>query len=488
MAAAGSPAETRSPAVAGRFYAGTAAALAQEVEHLLAGVPATPGAMVPKMLLVPHAGYLYSGPIAAQACARLRPARGRLRRVVLLGPTHRVALRGIAVPQAAAFATPMGRVPVDRDALAAIDDLPQVVASDTVHAEEHALEVQLPFLQRVLGDFTLVPLAVGRADAPQVAEVLERLWGGDETLVVVSSDLSHYLPYDVARARDRATIDRVLRLDPGLDHDEACGATPLAGALLVAQRRHLVPRLLDLRNSGDTAGDRRRVVGYAAVAFETPPAVAARAGDAAAASPVAGRDASDAAAAHTEVQLGAALLARARNVIAAGLGLAMAAEPEHPALATPGASFVTLRREGELRGCIGSLQAHRALGDDVRAHAMAAAFADPRFDPLAPDEYVDLEIEVSVLGTAEWLAAASEAQVHRLLRPGIDGVILEWRGRRATFLPQVWEQLPEPADFLRALKRKAGLPADFWAADLRLARYAVRKFVEQRAPADEALA
>ncbi|MBX3638496.1 MAG: AmmeMemoRadiSam system protein B, partial [Rubrivivax sp.] len=317
MQLAGRSTGTRSPAVAGRFYPGTAQALAAELDGLLAEVPAQPGAPVPKMLLAPHAGYVYPGSIAAQAYARLKPARGRIRRVVMLGPTHRVALRGIAAPEATAFATPLGTVPVDREALAAIAGLPQVVASDLVHAEEHALEVQLPFLQQVLGDFTLLPLAVGRADPPDVTEVIERLWGGDETLVVISSDLSHYLPYADACARDRATMDRVLELDPTLDHGQACGATPLAGALIVARRHGLVPRLLDLRNSGDTAGDRRRVVGYAAVAFE------------ALAHPATADD--EAAAGAQGSALGAALLARARNTIAAGLGLATAPEPEHPA-------------------------------------------------------------------------------------------------------------------------------------------------------------
>ncbi|MBX3637752.1 MAG: AmmeMemoRadiSam system protein B, partial [Rubrivivax sp.] len=323
MQLAGRSTGTRSPAVAGRFYPGTAQALAAELDGLLAEVPTQPGEPVPKMLLAPHAGYVYSGAIAARAYARLKPARGRIRRVVMLGPTHRVALRGIAVPEATAFATPLGAVPIDREALAAIAGLPQVVASDLVHAEEHALEVQLPFLQQVLDDFTLLPLAVGRADPLDVAEVIERLWGGDETLVVISSDLSHYLPYAEACARDRATVDRVLALDTRLDHEQACGATPLAGALTVARRRGLVPRLLDLRNSGDTAGDRRRVVGYAAVAFEAlaHPATA----DDEAASGAHGAPGAQGAA------LGAALLARARNAIAAGLGLATAPEPEHPA-------------------------------------------------------------------------------------------------------------------------------------------------------------
>jgi MEMO1 family protein len=421
------------------------------------------------MLVVPHAGYMYSGSVAAPAYALLAPWRGHIRRVVLLGPTHRVALRGLALPDACAFATPLGRVEVDPEARSLLAGLSPVRVDAEAHAQEHSLEVQLPFLQRALGTFTLVPLAVGEASAEQVAQVLERLWGGDETLVVISTDLSHYLSHEQAQARDRATVARILQLDPALDHAQACGATPLGGALLAARAHALVPRLLDLRNSGDTAGDRARVVGYCAVAFEAGPAKAGAFDDAGAAADDPG--------------LGLALLSRARNAIARALDLPTCAEPAHPALESPGATFVTLRLAGALRGCVGTLSAERALADDVQVHALAAAFRDSRFEPLGVEEFAGLEIEVSLLGPAQPLAARSEAQAQQALRPGIDGVLLEWRGRSATFLPQVWQQLPLPAEFLAALKRKAGLAADFWHHDLRLSRYSVRKFAQERSTA-----
>ena len=257
---------TRPAAVAGQFYAGDPRTLA-DVDHLLA-LRCRREAPAPKMLVVPHAGYVYSGPVAAQAYALLAPWREQIRRVVLLGPTHRVAIRGPALTDASAFDTPLGRVELDPEAPSQLRGLSQVQVNAEAHAREHSLEVQLPFLQRTLGTFTLVPLAVGEASAAQVAQVLERLWGGDETLVVISTDLSHYLSYAQARTRDRATVERILQLDPALDHAQACGATPLGGALLAARAHGLVPRLLDLRNSGDTAGDRARVVGYCAMAFE----------------------------------------------------------------------------------------------------------------------------------------------------------------------------------------------------------------------------
>lgn len=458
--------DTRPAAVAGRFYPGDAHTLGGDVDHLLAAAGPVLGARAPKMLVVPHAGFVYSGPVAAQAYALLSPWRGHIRRVVLLGPTHRVAVRGLTLPDVCAFATPLGRVEVDPEAQSLLAGLSQVRVNAEAHAQEHSLEVQLPFLQRALGTFTLVPLAVGEASAAQVAQVLECLWGGDETLVVISTDLSHYLSYAQARARDRATVERILQLDPALDHAQACGATPLGGALLAARAHGLVPRLLDLRNSGDTAGDRARVVGYCAIAFEAGPGKAGVFDDASAAADDPG--------------LGLALLSRARNAIARALELPTSAEPAHPALDSPGATFVTLRLDGELRGCVGALSAERALADDVRVHALAAAFRDSRFEPLGVEELAELEIEVSLLGPAQPVAARTEAEAHQALRSGIDGVLLEWRGRSATFLPQVWEQLPRAAEFLAALKRKAGLAADFWHHDLRLSRYRVRKFAQVR--------
>jgi AmmeMemoRadiSam system protein B len=178
-----------------------------------------------------------------------------------------VPVRGLALPDACAFATPLGVVPVDGEAVERIRALRQVVVSAAAHSEEHSLEVQLPFLQQLLGEFTLVPLAVGDAAAAEVAEVIEALWGGPETLVVVSSDLSHYLPYEQARRIDAETCAAISRLERELGHDEACGGTPINGLMAAARRRRLTPALLDLRSSGDTAGDRGRVVGYAAFAF-----------------------------------------------------------------------------------------------------------------------------------------------------------------------------------------------------------------------------
>ncbi|MFO0708483.1 MAG: AmmeMemoRadiSam system protein B [Sandaracinus sp.] len=259
----------RPAAVAGLFYPKDPRDLAQTVDRLLQDASLARGeARVGRVkgVIAPHAGYVYSGPIAATAYDRLRAGsdREKVRRVVLMGPTHRAYVRGLALAGVEAFETPLGRIPVDLEAVALVSSLPQVVTSPAAHAREHSLEVHLPFLQRLFGtDFALVPFAVGEATPEEVAEVLDRLWGGDDTRVVISSDLSHFLSYRDAFRVDSETAKHILALDP-VDGDHACGARPLNGLLALARRRQVRLELLDLRSSGDTAGTRDEVVGYGA--------------------------------------------------------------------------------------------------------------------------------------------------------------------------------------------------------------------------------
>jgi AmmeMemoRadiSam system protein B/AmmeMemoRadiSam system protein A len=442
-------ASIRPAAVAGMFYPREPRALAAEVQALLGGVEdVAPRLGFPKALVVPHAGYIYSGPVAARAYDELAGARGVVRRVVLLGPVHRVPVRGLAAPSAGAFETPLGAIPVDHAALHALRDLPQVVRSDPAHAMEHSLEVQLPFLQTMLGEFTLVPLAVGMASVAEVAEVLERLWGGPETLIVISTDMSHYHSYDQARSVDAATLVRIAAYATDIDHDEACGATPLNGLLAFARERKLALRLLAACNSGDTAGGRDRVVGYSSLALY---------------------ELSDA-------QAGATLLAIARGAIEEKLLERRPEAFDAPWLGQPGASFVTLLKNGELRGCIGSLQAAKPLREDVAENALGAAFRDPRFPALSAAEWPQCRVEVSLLSAPRRLCFADEADLLRQIRPGEDGLILEAEGRRATFLPQVWQGVPDKRVFLNELLRKAGLAADTPLARCAISRYRVIKF------------
>ena len=294
---------------------------------------------------------------------------------------------------------------------------------------------------------------MGDATVAEVAQVIERLWGGPETLVVISTDLSHYQPYARACEIDRATVNRIASFATDLDHHEACGATPLNGFLAAARERSLSIKLLAACNSGDTAGGKGQVVGYSSFALYEPGAELAL------------------------DEAGKTLLAIARAAIEAKL-FGSAQTIEAPWLAQAGATFVTLTRDGVLRGCIGSLQAQRPLGTDVAENATAAAFRDPRFPAMTTAEWPGVRVEVSLLSGAKPLRFADEEDLLAQLRPGEDGVILEHEGRRATYLPQVWESIGDKRQFLRELARKAGLADSVRLARCRISRYRVTKWTE----------
>lgn len=258
----------RPAAVAGMFYPEERSTLQTYLTELLKETKST-ATSCPKAIIVPHAGYIYSGPVAASAYHLLEAHKEHIKRVVLLGPSHRVPLFGLAASSADYFTTPLGDIELDRASIKRILQLPQVKVMDEAHAMEHSLEVQLPFLQAVLDEFTLVPLVVGDASASEVGEVLELLWGGDETLIVISSDLSHYHDYHTAQKMDRATSNAIEALRPeALHYDDACGRHPVSGLLLLARQKGLRAQTIDLRNSGDTAGSKDQVVGYGAYSFE----------------------------------------------------------------------------------------------------------------------------------------------------------------------------------------------------------------------------
>jgi len=453
----------RHPAVAGTFYPASRDALERQLALLLseAGNDAPPAAP-PKAIIGPHAGYTYSGPVAARAYGRLAEARGRITRVVLIGPSHYVAFRGLAVDTADAWDMPQGRVPLDVEAIRQVRALPMVGELEAAYQREHALEVHVPFLQHLLGDFRLVPIVAGEAPPEAVAAVLDALWGGPETLVVVSTDLSHFLDYSACRQVDQRTADAIEGFEfDGLDPFKACGAIPLRGLLLTARQRGLVIERLDLRNSGDTAGSRDRVVGYGAWALYEGGSVA--------------NDAADPEWAAVEA-VGPMLVDLARWSINVGLDTGappkVAPRPDlPPILLAPGAAFVTLRRAGALRGCIGSATAWRPLIADVVDHAFNAAFHDPRFPRLELLELQGLTLSLSVLTPATPMRFANETELLEQLRPGIDGLIIEDAGHRSLFLPSVWEEVPDRRWFLTLLKQKAGLDADHFSSSFHAQRF-----------------
>jgi AmmeMemoRadiSam system protein B/AmmeMemoRadiSam system protein A len=449
------PGKARPPAVAGAFYAAAPDQLLADVRGLLAAAgPRASATAGLKALIVPHAGYVYSGPVAASAYAALRGSESRIQRVVLFGPAHRVPVRGLAAPRADAFETPLGEVRIDRATLRRAEGLPQVLVDDRPHAPEHSLEVQLPFLQHLLGSFELVPFVVGDATAEEVAEVMERLWGGPETLIVVSSDLSHYYDQATARRLDAATSRAIEALDPdGLDEESACGRIPIRGLLVAARRRGLRVDTLDVRNSGDTAGPSDRVVGYGAYALRTDAHSQRRSDD--------------------ETALD---LARHGTAHAVETGRALPLDPASlpAAFREVGACFVTLERHGVLRGCVGEIEPTRPLVTSIVENARNAALRDVRFPPVLPEELSDIRVKLSLLGTPEALEVSSREELVGALRPGVDGVVVAERGRRATFLPAVWEQRPTPESFVSALEQKAGLSSR-WSSERQAWRYRVRE-------------
>ncbi len=453
----------RQPAVAGRFYAADPGVLRQDVDSLLAATDTPAPTAPPKVLVAPHAGYIYSGPLAGRAYCQLQGNAAGITRVILLGPSHRVGFQGIATTAASHYRTPLGDIPLDTAGLAQIASLPGVHQRDAAHGPEHSLEVHLPFLQRCLGRFRLLPLVVGDASPEQVAAVIDALWGGPETLLVISSDLSHFLDYEQARQRDARTAQRIESLATDLHGEEACGARPLNGLLRVLKQRGLAIRRIGLNNSGDTAGERSRVVGYGAWAVDAELSVSADPG---------------------QDKLGLAerqqLLHLARSAISHGLyansELEVPVERYPASLQEPRASFVTLHLQGALRGCIGSLIASRSLLADVAHNAGAAAFRDRRFKPLSRREFPAIDLHISVLSPPRRIEVESRQALLDYLQPGVHGLLLEDGKHRATYLPSVWEKLRDPGRFLSELRAKAGLPRDGWSDSIRASVYTTDEF------------
>lgn len=444
--------------VAGLFYPADPAQLAAGVDASMARAVASD--LAPKAVIAPHAGHVYSGDIAGAAYRLLAARRDQIKRVVLLGPTHKMAVRGVALSPADAWATPLGPVAVDVTARDALARVAGVTVSPAPFEGEHSLEVHLPFIQRALGDdVQVLPILVGHPAPGQVADILERQWGGPETAIIVSSDLSHFHDYDTARAKDEETTAGIERLSPDVcQGDRACGFFGIDGLLEHARRRDLRVTALDVRNSGDTQGDRSRVVGYGAYAFEY--AHAARL--------------------DTDARKGLLDIARAvvrHAVMNDGAAPQLNINGALPrSLLAQRATFVTLNIAGQLRGCVGSIVPQRSLLVDVADNAWRAGFGDSRFSPITAAELEHLDFHVSILSTGRRMAVDSEAELVRALSPDTDGLIIHDQGRRALFLPSVWAQVQDPLQFVRHLKLKAGLPADHWSPTFEAYRFVTESF------------
>jgi MEMO1 family protein len=461
-------ASVRPPAVAGQFYPGNASQLKSDVQgYLSKGTSLT---STPVMMVVPHAGYVFSAPVAAKGYAAIDRATSV---VTIIGPSHHAAFRGISISDADFYEAPLGRVPLNKEIIGQLRKSPLVSYVARADEPEHSVEVQIPFLQVVLSSFTIVPILTGDVDPADVAKLLLP-FVKKHTLVVASSDFSHYHADSTAQRLDKASIGEILagHWDGVID---ACGEMPIRVIMHMAGALDLKPLLVDARNSYQTApeyGSPDRVVGYATIAFlgTLPEKVRAAAGDQGKA-----KNPDDLAPAVKSF-----LLKLARSSLTASVKRQSVAEPTDIPEVTKKNSgcFVTLTKHGDLRGCIGNIEPVKPLYKGIIDNARNAALEDPRFPAVTPDELGDLKVEVSVLTEPVPLPYASPQDLLDKLVPGKDGIILEKGFSRSTFLPQVWDQLSDKVEFLEHLSMKGGMPRDGWKTAT-VKRYYAIHFAEE---------
>jgi len=465
----------RKPAYAGSFYPADKSELIQTIEILTSKAKNTrftaPPGKTLKALIIPHAGYIYSGLTASHASLVL--PENRFSKVILMGPDHRVGFAGCAISDSDIYETPLGPVRLHKDAAKLRLQKELFHSIPVSDKNEHSLEVVLPFLQTYLKKFELVPIVVGSGDYSKIASSIYPILD-DKTLVVASSDLSHYLPYKEAAGRDKETIGMILNLekDKLLKRDNsACGKIPVLTIMSLAEKYGWQPVLIHYSNSGDTAGERSRVVGYASIAFYGEPSME-------------NENISN----RLSEKQGQTLLKLARKTISEKLGIKSKQEQVPPAsdledrdLQRRSGTFVTLKINDQLRGCIGNLDASGSITEGVKHNAINAAFNDFRFSPLTAKEFSRVEIEISILSEPKPIEYIDSNDLIKKLRPNVDGVIIRKGDASATFLPQVWEQLAGTEEFLSHLCAKAGLPSDSWKkSKLEVLTYNVQYFEEAK--------
>ncbi len=465
--------DIRNPVWAGKFYSAEPKKLDAQISRLCDQAVSESSLLFDqgslKALILPHAGYLYSGRTAAHAARVLQ--KGMFDKVILIGPDHNVGFEGGVISAVSAYQTPLGDIPLHPDAGRLLKNKDLFQTNSVSDESEHSLEVVLPFLQHLLGQFSLVPIVLGPGRTQAVGEAISPLLDA-RTLLVISSDLSHYLSYAAAKKQDLSTVEAILNLDATrLDKkNSACGQYGIQILIGLARQQHWKPVLLNYSNSGDTAGQKERVVGYGAIAFfqeKDTPVLHKSAG-------------------LTDKQ-GQVIVQLARQTLLKSLGESpdpadeklLAKNLQDEVFKNKRATFVTLNSHGNLRGCIGSLSARRTLVEDVRANVLHVAYRDSRFNPLQKEELNRISIEVSILTPPVTLKYTGPADLLRKLRPHIDGVILRRGIHSSTYLPQVWEQLADAEQFLSRLCLKANLPSDAWRTEkLEVQVYQVQHFNE----------
>jgi len=432
----------RPPAVAGQFYPNDPEKLRKTVRALLKDASGLDIHGTIRGLISPHAGYIYSGIVAAAGYRQIAPST---RTVILIGPSHRFPLKGASIPSVTAYRTPLGDVRLAQLAFR-LRKLPIFESVPEAHKMEHSLEVQLPFLQVRLKAFEIVPILINSADPRALAAALAPYIDND-TLIVASTDLSHYYPYERAVSLDRICTSAITGAEfSRMPLCEACGKQAVMILMHIAEIKNWDAKLIDYKNSGDTAGGKDNVVGYASIAF------------------VDRKKESKKMKESISIQDKKALLRLARSAIEAKLVKDVKVERpgSSPVLKGDRGCFVTLHKYGQLRGCIGTIEPAYSLVECVEKNAQNAAFRDPRFPRLSAEELSGIDIEVSVLSVPERLRFKDGDDLKRQLLPNVHGVILSREMHRSTFLPQVWEQLPDKEQFLEYLCLKGGMPATAW--------------------------
>ena len=453
----------REAAVAGVFYPADVYQLNSDVKGYLTHVnPHNSGK--PKILIVPHAGYKYSAQVAASALKKLEPFSKKIKKVFLLGPSHRVYVDGIALAKEKIFKTPLGLVKTDLSIANQLAQDPSFVFNSNAHKNEHSLEVILPFLQTILTDFQIIPMLYGETNPHETAKVLQPHLERNDSVLIISADLSHYLDYASAKKVDEKTADDI-KNGRSINHHQSCGATGINTAMILSQKFALVPQLLDMANSGDVTGDLKNVVGYGAWSFEKDDEMTNLDG----------------------IELEQSNLQNfARHNKKAIIDIVSKALDEavlHNQIFSPqrddyddvmfnkGASFITLEKNNKLRGCIGSIFPNVAIADDLAKNTFAAAMNDSRFSPITKDELKKITFKVSLLTGFEEIKYSSYDDLLKQIKPKIDGVLLKDGKRQGVFLPSVWKDLPNKKEFLTELKIKAGLSPTYWSDNIEFFRF-----------------
>ncbi len=455
--------KTREAAVAGLFYPADVYQLEKDVTGYLQMTPPKLGRR-PHIMIVPHAGYMYSAMVAARAYQQLQPYAAEIKKVIIIGPAHRVPVRGAALSTAGDFRTPLGLVKTDKKLTETLAVNPHFEYNDKAHKDEHALEVQLPFLQKVLKNFSIVPIVYGRIEPADLAMALRPLLRKNDTLLIVSADLSHYLSDEQARQVDAQTAAMVAAGQPLAEH-QSCGAIGINTALLLARQEGLRPELLSMANSGTVTGETDSVVGYASWVFAGEPMPQPQL------SPLETETENLKNFARHNREALFDIVNRALVEAVRGKRFAPARNSYADVLFDKGASFVTLTQDGHLRGCIGSLLPTTAIASDLAANAYAAAREDKRFPPLTQEELDKTSFSISLLTSFERVEFDNEEDLLKQITPNVDGLVLRDGDRQGLFLPAVWKELPAKKDFLNHLKIKAGLSPSYWSPNVKIYRF-----------------